>query len=154
MQPFDGTEFADHTISFLCRREEHKYGQPRLSIDVVERDRHVKRDRAVIGTVRVDEAFRFFDFDEDDPVGVVGAVGAVHGEAPDAAGTDIHFVDRIGEAPRSPPVHDVFRIGPGSPDQFTWRVEYSCRCNRSVVVSLTLHRMFFVFESERSWYRF
>src|SRR5690606_37684860 len=44
-------------------------------------------------------------------------VRAVHGETPDAAGPGIHFVDRGGEALRSPPVGNMLRLEPAIENQ-------------------------------------
>ncbi len=76
--------------------------------------------------VRVDDPFGFHDFDELNFVGIVSAVGTVHGINPEAAGAEVQRLDRRREAVGTPPLHDMFWIGPRFPHKVAWGVEETC----------------------------
>src|SRR5258706_6525154 len=63
------------------------------------------------------EPLRLYDLHVHILVLVIDAVGPVHDEPPDAAQLHVHLVNRCRETSRSPPIHDVLRIGPHLEDQ-------------------------------------
>ena len=66
----------------------------------------------VFAGVFEDEALGGIDFEKDGFVVIVAAVGAVHDEAPEAVGADVHLKVLGGEADGAPPLDDVSWVGP------------------------------------------
>jgi hypothetical protein len=81
---------------------------------------HVVAAAMVIG-----DALGHHDLVERDAVLIVAPVGAVHDEAPDAAGAEIERVRGEREAVRSPPVGEMLGISPGLEHQAARRVEHA-----------------------------
>ena len=79
----------------------------------------------VVAAMVVDEFGVRLDLVIQRLVGVVDAVRTVHGVGPMPARPEIFGVRRESEAPRSPPMGDLFRIGPGVPHRFHRRVVHA-----------------------------
>jgi hypothetical protein len=71
------------------------------------------------------DTLRFYDLPENAAVRIIGAIGTVHHLFPYAAGPYVHLLDSGCEAVRSPPMHDIVRIGHCFPDKFARRLEQS-----------------------------
>jgi len=78
----------------------------------------LRSDLDVVATaVVVGDALGCCDLIEGDAVLVIAPVGAVHDEAPPAAGLHLHLLDGGGKAVRPPPVFQVRGVRPGFEDQ-------------------------------------
>ena len=70
-----------------------------------------------------DELFRRRDLFEDAAHRIVRPVRAAHHNLERAANAKIDVANRIGETPGPPPLGEMFRIGPGPPDERARRLE-------------------------------
>lgn len=77
----------------------------------------------VAPAVRVDQLFGADDFPVDDFVVVIDAVWSVHDVASNAARLDVDFLHSRGEACRSPPLRQMFGIGPCPEDELRGAVK-------------------------------
>jgi hypothetical protein len=88
------------------------------------------------------DTLRFYDLPENAAVRIIGAIGTVHHLFPYAAGPYVHLLDSGCEAFRSPPMHDIVRIGHCFPDKFarasSTRVITISRLTVSIVSSISL----------------
>src|SRR5262245_29945119 len=107
----------DRPVAFSRGLEDQSEGQAGAAALVLEGDGRAKGQAfaLAIGAVVIDQALRLHDFDELDPIPVVGAVRAVHRESPDPPCANIHLVDGRCEPARTKPPDDLLRVSPRLP---------------------------------------
>src|SRR6266436_1487470 len=71
----------------------------------------------------VNESLWFEHLDVDNFIFVVSTIGAVHDESPDAARFHFNLMNRVRKTVWSPPLRQMFGIGPNFPHKFTRRIE-------------------------------
>lgn len=122
---FDRTELAHDEVTGLFGLEDRPKGDFSLLTCNLESNRRLEFGRIVVdtGIVQVGDLFGLYDLDVPDAVIEVLAVGAMHDIDPLAACTDIDLFCCCSEAIRSPPLVDVFWIGPHLEDQVARRVK-------------------------------
>lgn len=121
---FDGVVFAYHKVASFFGLEERFQCDFSLLADSFEEDGRLKLLGIVVDTriVHVDDFLGFCDLDEANSIWELASVGPVHDEYPFAARPNFHFTGCIGEACWSPPLVDVFGVGPYFEDQFAWGI--------------------------------
>ena len=124
-QALIGTVLADDAVALLHRREGGAHRQPGFAAHVLEGDERAELHRlhVVAAAMVVRDAVGAHDLVESDAVLIVAPVGAVHDEAPDAAGAEIEALRGDREAVRAPPMREVLWIGPGLEHQAARRIE-------------------------------
>src|SRR6266545_2059625 len=144
VRAFYCAELPDHPVTFRSRIEDGAHGDPGLAALLGEGHGHVEQQPIdLIIAVVVDQTLRVHDLEVDNLVGIVGAVRAVHHEAPHAARSNIHLLDGVREAVWSPPLSDVFGLCPCLPHQLTRRIEdaryddFPVRCHGQCLVHAT-----------------
>jgi hypothetical protein len=132
-QALSGTVFPDDAIAFGRRREVAAPGHAGAAAEILEDDGLPELHRLDIlaAAVTVDDALRRHDLVEGDAVLIIAAVGAMHHEAPDPARPQIEARGCGGEAVRSPPLRQMFGIGPGREHQIARSIEFAHADNRA-----------------------
>ena len=114
----DGS-FVDYAYSQRHRR----FSTPLFEghgIEVVEHGIPV----SIEGTANKNQAVWLVDFLEGSGHRIDNAVGSAHVDADRSPDANVEFTHRVGEAVRSPPLGNRFRIGPHFEDKIPGRVEH------------------------------
>lgn len=101
LEPPIGLVSLDHSVSVRSGREEHPHREPGPLAEVFECNRRLKTDRfsALFRGVPAYNMLWFGDFNIDNSVARVGAVGTMHHKSPDAARSDVDLLFWDNEGP-------------------------------------------------------
>src|ERR1700685_2154204 len=136
-QTLVGTILLDHAIALGRGRELAAPGDAgALAAQILEHHGlpELHRLDVVAATVAVDDALGRHDLIEGDAVLIIAAVRAVHDETPDAALAELEARRRGGETVRSPPLRQMFCIGPRRKHQLARRVELADADDRARIL--------------------
>src|SRR6185295_16434365 len=121
-----GTVDLDHALA-LGRGREHRVQREARSVAAKVLERHGRAKLygfEVVGTtVMVTEALRRLNLIEGDTILVIATVGPVHDKAPHATLGELEGAGGGGKADRTPPLREVFGVGPDRKHQLARCVE-------------------------------
>src|SRR5262249_3994348 len=121
-----GAVVPNHPVALGGGREHRAQGDAGArAAEVLERDGGAELHRLylIAAAVVVADALGFHDLVEGDAVVIVATVGAVHDEAPHAAGAEFERLGCGGEPEGTPPTRQMLRGRPRRPNQFARRFD-------------------------------